>query len=504
MNAGKLQLNCDSFDRNYELQLIGIALLSDKTDYQSSHYKSTNTLRRNRLVVRKLRLKPIPASWDPKWTPSRTPLFDPRRYVINQEIRFKKIRDWYEKHQEEYPDLKTVDGKKRLGKDTGEEGGSLIFHGTANLHEKLTKAFLILARAFNSGEIPTNNLIMISLKFFDDLEYRDSRIKISTNSREELPQILREIHKILLNANSPDFFIRYKTDVACCLNRYYKGNRLVVRKLRLKPIPASWDPKWTPSRTPLFDPRRCVIDERIRFKKIMDWYEKHQEEYPDLKTVEGQKRLGKDTGEEGGSLILRFFHGKKKRHEELTKVFLILARAFNSGEIPTNKLIVISLKVFDDSDDEDSRIKISTNSREDLPQILREIHKILLNANSPDFFLRYKTDVACCLNQYFTDFFKIECPQSHRSQLPPSPAGRICAQNEDVNPKLIRPCNCKESVAYIHNRCLLQWVTTTTKKQKYDADLRKSLLWSSEMVFSIFQISSALLLEASQSGINCG
>ncbi|CAJ0952152.1 unnamed protein product, partial [Mesorhabditis belari] len=40
------------------------------------------------------------------------------------------------------------------------------------------------------------------------------------------------------------------------------------RKLRLKPIPASWDPKWTPSRTPLFDPRSCLNQYFTDFFKI--------------------------------------------------------------------------------------------------------------------------------------------------------------------------------------------------------------------------------------------
>ncbi|CAJ0952052.1 unnamed protein product, partial [Mesorhabditis belari] len=60
---------------------------------------------------------------------------------------------------------------------------------------------------------------------------------------------------------------------------------------------------------------------------------------------------------------------------------------------------------------------------------------------------------------------RFQLSQVTDSQLSTSPVCRICfAQNDDVNTKLIRPCNCKGSVAYIHNRCLLQWVTTTNKK----------------------------------------
>ncbi|CAJ0919150.1 unnamed protein product, partial [Mesorhabditis belari] len=59
------------------------------------------------------------------------------------------------------------------------------------------------------------------------------------------------------------------------------------------------------------------------------------------------------------------------------------------------------------------------------------------------------------------------------SQLSTSPACRIRAQNEDVTTKLIRLCNCKGSIACVHNRCLLQWVTTTNKK----LDFRCSTAW---------------------------
>lgn len=46
-----------------------------------------------------------------------------------------------------------------------------------------------------------------------------------------------------------------------------------------------------------------------------------------------------------------------------------------------------------------------------------------------------------------------------------APTCRICFETEEATNKLLTPCDCRGTVQFIHHKCVLRWISTTTNEK---------------------------------------
>ncbi|CAJ0576885.1 unnamed protein product, partial [Mesorhabditis spiculigera] len=196
-----------------------------------------------------------------------------------------------------------------------------------------------------------------------------------------------------------------KIHLTCLPSEDEMGRQLwIVDKGRL----AAWKDDFQPVERGA-EPIKSFLEQQETTKKdVIKYYEANKESLADMRTMAGQERFGKDANQPSGSLLI---HSKdwsdKAMATRLAEVFLVLAKAINSGRLESDDLpftesdMVLSLSFTRFKPEKDSRVKIVTTTTV-TGALLQQVVEILLEN---DVYLgilhvKVKSDVAWVMDRY--------------------------------------------------------------------------------------------------------
>ncbi|CAJ0561914.1 unnamed protein product, partial [Mesorhabditis spiculigera] len=231
------------------------------------------------------------------------------------------------------------------------------------------------------AEFPDLESILSSMPLTIDGQYSNETVDefLEGLKKEDLAKIWDKIH------------------LTCLPSEDDMGRQLwIVDKGRL----AAWKDEFQPVDRDA-EPIKSFLEQQETTKKdVIKYYEENKESLVDMRTMAGQERFGKSVNKPSCSLLI---HSKdlsdKAMATQLAEVFLVLAKAINSGRLESDMVLSLSFTRF--KPEKDSRVKIITATTV-TGALLKQIVEILLENDVylGILHLKVKSDVAWVMDRY--------------------------------------------------------------------------------------------------------
>ncbi|CAJ0944720.1 unnamed protein product, partial [Mesorhabditis belari] len=161
--------------------------------------------------------------WNYNWIPIATDDSPYARMVKEIEEKEKFVQQYYLANQEQFADVRTLQGQMRMEDSTGVHGGSFVLHSNTHAREHiirhLVRAFLVLARAINEGHFNVNTLLTVSLKVDSNWKVYCNRVKLDMSDSIYLVDVLKNIQRSFKRSHCMHYSLKFKSHVASYLSQ---------------------------------------------------------------------------------------------------------------------------------------------------------------------------------------------------------------------------------------------------------------------------------------------
>ncbi|CAJ0561904.1 unnamed protein product, partial [Mesorhabditis spiculigera] len=192
--------------------------------------------------------------------------------------------------------------------------------------------------------------------------------------------------------------IKDKVELICLSTQDEMARKLSIRDGRRL---SAWKDHFKPLEQEAEPIKNFLKNKLAAAGEIIKYYEANMDSLEDMRTVEGQKRFGAKAKQTSCSLIFHCTNAVDAAiAPNLAEMFLVLAKALNSGRLESELTLSLSFRRF--SPEQDSRIKIFTETTV-TGDLLRQIYEILgENRVARDVFhVKVVSEVSVVMRRYF-------------------------------------------------------------------------------------------------------
>ncbi|CAJ0576778.1 unnamed protein product, partial [Mesorhabditis spiculigera] len=196
--------------------------------------------------------------------------------------------------------------------------------------------------------------------------------------------------------------IKYKIHLTCMPGEDEMGRKIWIRDSgRL----SAWKDHFKPVEREAEPVKNFLPKKLAAAGEITKYYEANMDRLEDLRTLEGQKRFGAESKQTNCAFIFHCTNAVDAAiAPNLAEMFLVLAKAINSGRLESELTLSLSFTRF--PREQDSRVKLMTETTV-TGDLLRQVGEILVeNGVELDVFhVKVVSEISVVMRRYFDKWF---------------------------------------------------------------------------------------------------